>query len=313
MLELLVLAGFFFSTLLVTHAVVQYHQAKGFTGIDVNKPRKPKIPEGTGIALIPSALAGALLLAAWNPSERIAILSWGALVSAFTLIGYWDDTSKKKLGWIPRTLPVMAVSIAFAWMHAPSMEWVLPLALFVAGIPALTNTFEGLNGWATGSTAVIALFSVYVLWNTPYYFLSLITLAIIAGFAVLNQFPARMFPGDAGTLGMGSALAGMIALTQEHGLYVLFTLFYLPHLADVLGFKFLSNAKDMSQKKFAPYSVLKDGRIAVPEYADGRIRYDFAKAILRMLGPLHERHVVWIIWGVVVLNGLFWLAVTGRF
>ena len=43
-----------------------------------------------------------------------------------------------------------------------------------------------------------------------------------------------------------------------------------------------------------------------------KTRYDFAKLLIKMFGPMKEQKIVLIIWAVVIANGLIWLAVFGK-
>ena len=73
----------------------------------------------------------------------------------------------------------------------------------------------------------------------------------------------------------------------------------------------LTNSRDVTQAKERPYRILEDNRIGIPEYT-GKTRYDFAKLLIKIFGPLKEKNVVIIIWAVVLLNCLFWIAVSGK-
>ena len=73
----------------------------------------------------------------------------------------------------------------------------------------------------------------------------------------------------------------------------------------------LTNAKDVSQSAIKPYA-LHDGKIAIPKY-EGRTRYDFAKLIVKIFGPLKEWKIVIAIWAVVIVNCLFWTLVFQAF
>jgi hypothetical protein len=88
-------------------------------------------------------------------------------------------------------------------------------------------------------------------------------------------------------------------------------LFFLPHIIDLL-MKAITNPKDASQHKMRPYKLLADGRLAIPDYPDGKIRYDFAKLLFKIFGPLREWQVVAIIWCIVILNCLVWVIVFGK-
>jgi UDP-N-acetylglucosamine--dolichyl-phosphate N-acetylglucosaminephosphotransferase len=133
---------------------------------------------------------------------------------------------------------------------------------------------------------------------------------MILGLLFWNRYPARIFPGDSGTLFIGSAIAALLVMNQRLDMIVLGFLFFLPHLIDFFGLKLLTNPRDVSQSKSMPNAVLPDGRLAVPKGSNGR-KLDFAKLLLKVLGPMKEKHLVLVIWAVVALNCLFWAKLFG--
>jgi len=278
-------------------------------GIDINKPSQPKVTESAGVALlIPLwAVLAYLLLQAFS----IELLAFGLMVSGFSIIGFLDDTKTKwkssVMPWMTRALPIAVISLAFAWIAAPSLLWVVPVALFIAALASFQNTFAGLNGWQGGSGLLIALAVAILLAGAGFQTLAFALAAIILGFLAWNRYPARVFEGDSGTLLIGSATAGILALTGRIELMAFSLLFYLPHLVDFFLLKMLTNRKDPSQQKIRPYRLLKDGRLAIPEYPDGKARYDFAKLIMRIFGPLKEWQIVAVIWAAVALNCIIWI------
>ena len=73
----------------------------------------------------------------------------------------------------------------------------------------------------------------------------------------------------------------------------------------------ITNTKDVSQSKVKPYA-LKDGKIAIPKY-EGKARYDFAKLIVKIFGPLEEWKIAIVIWLAVIVNCSFWILVSRAF
>jgi len=284
-------------------------------GIDINKKAQNKTPEATGIILL-IVLCVFVLGITFLEEFNLKIFYWIGLVSVFSLVGFFDDTKTKwtgkTLGWKERALPITVASLLFGYLVSGEIISGILIGFFVAVFSSFHNSFAGLNGWEVGSSYIIALFSAFLLIQTEFFGYSIIVLGAILGLLVFNLFPARVFPGDSGTLLMGSSITGLIALTMKTELFFLLSLFYLPHLIDFLFLKMLTNRKDITQVKTRPYRILEDERIAIPDYK-GKTRYDFAKLIIRIFGPLKEKNIVLIIWLVVLLNCLFWLTVLGKF
>ncbi|MBU1120707.1 MAG: hypothetical protein ABIE23_06470 [archaeon] len=278
-------------------------------GIDINKLDQRKVPEATGIVLLGSLwLIGVVyfLLEGFNPS----FLGWLVLLSVFSFIGFFDDTrhkwTKKPLSWKIRAVPIALASMGFAFFFSDSILLFVPLALFIAFIASFHNTFAGLNGWEIGSSYIISLAVIFLAVSSGFLFLALILSGIILALLLFNLYPAKVFPGDSGTLLIGAGIAGILVMTKDIQLILLGGMFYIPHIIDFVFLKMLTNAKDPSQTKIRPYKLLGDGKLAMPDYKDGA-RYDFAKLVIRVFGPLKEWKIVLIIWLIVVINCLLWL------
>jgi len=273
-------------------------------GMDINKKEQPKIAESAGVALLVPIWLGIFVLG-MMPGFNAKVIMWGLVLSAFACIGFADDTRtkfvKKVMPWGIRSLPIAMVSLMFAYVYSPYPEWIIPIALFIAGAASFQNTFAGLNGWEVGSGLIISLAVSFLLMGTPYFLPAVILSGSVLGLLLFNAFPARVFPGDSGTLLIGSAVASLVALTGDMRIMALCFLMFLPHLFDFFALKMLTNRNDLSQSRNRPYRIMDDGRLAIPGQG-GRKRYDFAKMIIRIFGPLEERRVVLIIWAVVALN-----------
>jgi len=312
----LFLVSFFFS-LISIHFYRKLNESRKIAiGVDINKEDQRKICEGTGIALL-SGIWFALAVFFAFKGIRIELIAWGLLLSIFSVIGFIDDAKpkfvKSIIGWRARALPIGLIAFAFAFFFSPNIFWVIPIALYIAGLASFENTFAGLNGWSGGSGLIIAIASSILLFGTPYFSLGLILVASIIAFLCWNKYPSRVLEGDAGTLLIGSAIAGLFVLTKQIHLMAFSLLFFIPHIIDFFFLKMLTNPKDATQQKMRPYALLKDGRIATPEYSDKRIRYDFAKLVIRIFDPLKEWKIVLIIWIIVALNCVLWLAVYSKF
>jgi UDP-N-acetylglucosamine--dolichyl-phosphate N-acetylglucosaminephosphotransferase len=311
--------GYFIVPLILSLAAIYFFEKisrkKNFAlGIDINKKEKRKTPEATGIVLLLILWVSILGIHLLN-EVKTEIFYWMANLTVFSLVGFFDDTktkwAKKGLGWKERATPIIISSLLFGYLVSGDILFGILIGLFVAVFSSFHNSFAGLNGWEVGSSYIIALFTVFLLIGTELFLYSVVVAGIILGLLVFNLYPARVFPGDSGTLFMGSAVAGLIALTTEKELMFLFAFFYLPHLIDFLFLKMLTNPKDVTQVKMKPYKVLEDGRIAIPDYK-GKTRYDFAKLVIKVFGPLREWEIVLINWIIVATNCLLWLIIFGK-
>jgi len=279
-------------------------------GRDINKKEKVFLPEATGIALLVPLWLGILYIVFfenYNPAFIILALA----VTGFSIIGLLDDLKKifGNISWKKRAGPVALFSLVFAFLFTPDFLWVPFLAVYIAGIASLQNTFAGMNGWEIGSGFIISCFVVILLLSTQFFLPAIVLCAMVLGLLFWNFFPAKVFPGDSGTLLIGGMIAGIMVETENVLLMGTVFLFFIPHLIDFFLLKLRTNKKDVSQKAMFPYELDEKQRIKIPEYKDKSQRLDFAKLIIKIFGPKKEWWIVLLIWIFVFLNCLLWFFV----
>ncbi|MEM0359946.1 MAG: hypothetical protein QXK06_01235 [Candidatus Diapherotrites archaeon] len=290
------------------------HLKKGIIGIDVNKPGLKKIPESTGIALLLPVWVCTIAFY-WLYGD-LTVFLWAGMVSCFSILGFFDDIKPKFLSetrkWSYRAIIIAIISLAFAAFFfsgenlAGSLFKIILASLFLAGIASFQNTFAGLNGWEVGSGFILSVFFAALLFVSPYSGLVPLALAVsgaVFALLVFNVFPARAFPGDSGTLLIGSALAGLLVWTKDFRIMSISFLFFLPHIIDFTA-KLFTNPSDPSQRNALPYSLSPEQKIALPPRGKGSGKYDFAKILIRLFGPMSERNLVLVIWAILIANCL---------
>ena len=313
---------FFLATFVLSVAFVYFfaklNKKNGIIGKDVNKLDQRIIPEAGGIAfLVPVWIAIIAIAALYQQGFNMFYFIFGLIVTAFAFIGLLDDTKHKFMmkatPWAFRAVPIAFVSLLFGAVHFHDPLWAFAIALFIAGIASLENTFAGLNGWEIGSGLIISLFVTLIVATSLDPNLVLLALALngmILGLLFWNHFPTKVFPGDSGTLFIGSAIAAILVMNQNFDMILLGVLFFLPHILDFFGLNLLTNPKDMSQSQNLPYAILSDGRLSIPKTGNGS-KLDFAKLLMKIFGPMEEWQIVAIIWVVVFSNCLFWSMLFG--
>ena len=261
-------------------------------------------------------------LAIITNSVGLYAVIWLILIAGMAILGFVDDLgrkTRKRIPWLPRFLYTAIFCLVFATlfgtpihflnMHIDSPFIYIPaIALFIAGAASFENTFGGINGWTSGSSFIISLGVIALLWNTPWVTLAIIYSATFAAMAKIYAYPAKGFPGDTSPFVAGAALAGLAILS---GKVVWMFLFYIPHIFDQI-LKLWSNRKnikgigqkDLLHLGIKPYALGDDGKLHIPKYPDGRIRYDFVKFLIKVLGPQTEKRLAYIIWIVVAINTL---------
>jgi phospho-N-acetylmuramoyl-pentapeptide-transferase len=149
-------------------------------------------------------------------------------------------------------------------IYLPLVDWNLPLGwawygllfVIIAGAANGVNLTDGLDGLAAG-TSTIAIFT-YTAMGVVAYLVSVrarspdpedLDLAILGasligasiGFLWYNAFPAQVFMGDTGSMGLGGALAAFAIMTKTEALLILiggvFVIEALSVIIQVIAFK----------------------------------------------------------------------------
>ncbi len=300
-------------------SIAKRNKKAGIVGRDINKRDGRMLPEGTGVAMLVPLWTAIFLFNAlyyFDPNSiafgfNIDSIAFGLAVSGLCLVGFLDDRKQKfkaeTISWKKRASIIGLICLIFAYLYAPSPLWIVPLMFFIAGLASFENTFAGLNGWEIGSGLIISGFVAFLLIDSAVFMLAGALVGTIAGLFLFNAFPAKVLPGDSGTLFIGGSIAGLVVLTQRIELAFLAALFFVPHAIDFFGLKMVTNPHDVSQSGKLPYALLPDGRLGIPREGNKRPRYDFAKMLLKIFGPMPEWLVVALIWAIVAANCFFWL------
>jgi phospho-N-acetylmuramoyl-pentapeptide-transferase len=186
--------------------------------------------------------------AAVNYDDWRALGVFGALVCC-ALLGFADDYTKlvrrRSLGLRARTKlgVTIAISLGLWWIarHQAHLQGALRLRfvdaqidlgpfypvliyLVVAGTTSGVNLTDGLDGLAAGCVAIVVLAYLGITFIAGFHDLALVAGCLVGaciGFLWFNAFPATIFMGDTGSLGLGGAIAGLAVMTQTEILLIL--------------------------------------------------------------------------------------------
>ncbi|HKH40805.1 MAG TPA: phospho-N-acetylmuramoyl-pentapeptide-transferase [Solirubrobacterales bacterium] len=106
-------------------------------------------------------------------------------------------------------------------------DWLYPIVIFlvIAGSSNAVNLSDGLDGLAAGCCAIVLLAYVAITFiTTGEHDLSLLSATLVGGcigFLWFNAFPASIFMGDTGSLGLGGAIGAMAVMTQTEILLII--------------------------------------------------------------------------------------------
>jgi phospho-N-acetylmuramoyl-pentapeptide-transferase len=180
--------------------------------------------------------------------EAKPLAAFGAAVACAAL-GFADDylklSRRRSLGLRARTKLAVTIAISVGlWLAAtrlahlpPTLEFrfvhggvnigpAYPLLIYlvVAGTTSGVNLTDGLDGLAAGSVAIVGLAYIAMTAYVGEYDLSLFAACLVGacvGFLWFNAFPATIFMGDTGALGLGGAIAGLAVMTKTEILLLL--------------------------------------------------------------------------------------------
>jgi|SRR5665213_2115526 len=168
---------------------------------------------------------------------------------ACALLGFVDDYTKivrrRSLGLRARMklFVTIAVSIGLWFVvthkaHLPETLWLryvdyhidlgplypLLIYLVVAGTTNAVNLTDGLDGLAAGCAAIVLLAYIGITFLAGDYDMAMLAACLVGacvGFLWFNAFPATIFMGDTGSLGLGGAIAGLAVMTKTEVLLIL--------------------------------------------------------------------------------------------
>jgi phospho-N-acetylmuramoyl-pentapeptide-transferase len=173
-----------------------------------------------------------------------------ATALACALLGFADDYTKivkrRSLGLRARTKLVVTIAISLGlWWIATQKAHLQPeirmrfvdvrldigplyplfIYLVVAGTTSAVNLTDGLDGLAAGCASIALLTYIGITFITPgQHDLTVLAACLVGGcigFLWFNSFPASIFMGDTGSLGLGGAIAGLAVMTQTEVLLIL--------------------------------------------------------------------------------------------
>jgi phospho-N-acetylmuramoyl-pentapeptide-transferase len=169
---------------------------------------------------------------------------------ACALLGFADDYTKivkrRSLGLRARTKLVVTIAISLGlWWIATQKANIGPtvqlrfvdasvdlgplfpvfIYLVVAGTTTAVNFTDGLDGLAAGCAAIVLLAYIGITFlSGGQHDLTLLAGCLVGaciGFLWFNSFPASIFMGDTGSLGLGGAIAGLAIMTDTEFLLIL--------------------------------------------------------------------------------------------
>jgi phospho-N-acetylmuramoyl-pentapeptide-transferase len=120
---------------------------------------------------------------------------------------------------------VLELRISDAQIDIPDAVYLLLVFLVIAGASNGVNLTDGIDGLAAGCCAIVLLaYTAITFITNEQENLSLLSACLVGGcigFLWFNAFPASIFMGDTGSLGLGGAIGALAVMTQTEVLLII--------------------------------------------------------------------------------------------
>jgi phospho-N-acetylmuramoyl-pentapeptide-transferase len=207
---------------------------------------KAGTPTMGGLAVLLAVVVPFLILSEYR-AHSVAVLGTTMAMAALGFADDWIKLRKRRsLGVSGRTkLVIQAVTAIALWLAVSEyvglgdnlrlrfvdasidlgVAYPVLIFLVLAGATNGVNLSDGLDGLAAGCCAIVFLaFTAMTFITTGQQDLALLSACLVGacvGFLWFNSFPASVFMGDTGSLGLGGAIAGLAVLTKSEVLLIL--------------------------------------------------------------------------------------------
>jgi phospho-N-acetylmuramoyl-pentapeptide-transferase len=211
--------------------------------------RKAGTPTLGGIVIMVAFAVPFLILTSHSGTGFWAAIGVFGATIACALLGFADDYTKfakrRSLGLRARTklIVTVAISVGLWWVatHKAGLNSSVRVRFFdaridlgplypvfiylvVAGTTSGVNLADGLDGLAAGCAAIVLLAYIGITFIThgerDLTLLAACLVGACIGFLWFNSFPASIFMGDTGSLGLGGAIAGLAVMTNTEILLI---------------------------------------------------------------------------------------------
>jgi len=324
-LEIIFLLIIFIVGFLVTYIILPYlikiMKRKGFIGVDIHKNAKPEVAESGGLSIIIGFSVSSIFLIIFFPTFLKETLVFLLTVLLAGCIGYIDDRKKLRsrykivLSMFSGGIIFLSHFFGFITINSPyilllgqtqlTIVYPLLVPVIVAVFTNTVNMLEGYNGEGSGTCliAVCFLFVCSLLGNSAEGVIFTIpVIAVIIPFFIYNKYPAKIFPGDTGTLSMGAMFAcimlfGSLEVATFCALLIhIFNSFY--YLYSVRGF---FESSDIHEGK-DDIILLENDQIKASDQKDAVLTLP---RLILAKGPLTEPELVKNFYAISLICGFF--------
>ena len=291
----------FSMTRLFMPKIIKKLEEADIVGKDIHKSWKPVVAEMGGFGILFGFTIGMFSGIYMHEILAFQLLIVLVVILLVGMIGILDDllalSSRSKF------FLLFIAGLPLMWAAPPNVGILylisIPIALSIGA--NLTNMLAGLNGIESG-LGVISMTSLtiacIILGKYDVTIISMSMLGALAAFLYFNRYPAKIFPGDTGTLIIGAAIV-CIAFIGRVKLIALIIM--MPNIIDA-ALKFYS-AGVMNRSQQKPTQINDEGKLVRPDVG--------FKSLIRLIlrKPIAEKDAVKIIWGIGIVFGILGIIV----
>lgn len=281
----------FLTTFVLTPLIAREMVKHGIKGIDLHKEDNREIPEMGGVAIVAGVLSGVLIdYFKYNDERLLVVALLVILVGLLGIIDYFKTLSPKEkmvsLSFIGLLLIPFCETTLFGRYFGIFYTLLVPIFFMIAC--NFTNMLAGFNGLEIGVGAIASLGVFAVSFLAKEKTSSIIALALFASllaFLYYNKYPAKVFPGDVGTLPIGAMLFSAIIFgkLELYGLVI-----FIPYAIDA-ALKYFSVGV-MTRQQQKP-TIVRNELLYLPENSNLSLPRIFIKR-----KPMREKDVVLRVW-----------------
>jgi len=306
---------------LLTPIIIKKAEERQLVGIDRYKPQRKMVAEMGGIGILIGYMLALLPIIYLLPGVgKYHILAALTSITFIAVVGFIDDLfelrqSIKAILPLLGAIPLMVTNVGVTTMFFPivgavDLGLLYPLIIIPVGVTAasnLTNMLAGFNGLEAGLGVIssVTILLAAILSDRPE---TMIIVAPLIGsllaFLRYNWHPARIFPGDSGTLMIGGVIsAAVIVGNMELVGFFVFSLYTINFLMYTLNLnKFLIH-RDWKFGKVDPEGYIKPPSqdcwysvyYLIPKYFRLKEK-DLVKVILGVQSIICLIVLIWIWW-----------------
>jgi UDP-N-acetylglucosamine--dolichyl-phosphate N-acetylglucosaminephosphotransferase len=319
-LVLIFICGFL-SSYLTIPKIINFMKENGYVGKDIHKNHQPEVPESGGLSTVIGFLISSLLIIVFFPEYMNEVIIFIFTISIAAIIGFVDDRIKLKSRYkifltLIAGLPLFFANIIdFIKISSPIIPFlgrtrltiIYPflVPIIVGMFTNTVNMLEGYNGEGSGSCLIALIFillSGIILFSKEVIIFTLPVIAAIIPFFFYNKYPAKIFPGDIGTLSWGAAIA-FIALVGsiEFPVFCVLLIHIFNSFYVIFSLRGFIESSDLDREA-KDIILMKNNTIRASE------RKDAALTIPRLIlakGLLNEKKLVNNIWILSLICGIF--------